>query len=194
MTSLRNWIYIISALFFGLGSGILSAQYAIQQNWETPAISIGPWQSFKEIGINEANPYALANTSLHGNLKISDFETLYFIAQKDDNNRFLSGNCEYVLEGNIPDARWWSLTVYDLQGRLIDNLAERHSFNNTNLPLKQDAEYSIALAPNARAGNWIPLKADTPFVIMFRLYSPGISSIRDANEIAFPKVKRLACS
>jgi len=191
---LRNWIYIISALFFGLGSGILSAQYAIQQDLGVPVISIGPWQSFKEIGIKEVNPYALANTSLHGSLKVSGFEALYFIAKKDSKNKTLSGSCEYVLEGNKPDARWWSLTIYDVDGRVIDNPAERHSFNNTNLPLKKEAGYSIALAPKARAGNWIPVKADMPFVIMLRLYSPGINSIRDTNEIAFPKIKRLACS
>ncbi len=178
----------------GLGSGVVSGQYAIRQWVATPIVSIGPWQSFKEIDINEVNPYALAHTANHGNLKLANFEVLYFIARKDDKNRALSGNCEYRVKGNAPDARWWSLTVYDQRGILIDNPADRYSFNNTNLWRKKETEYNIAIAPNARAGNWLPVRANEPFMIMLRLYSPAISSIRDANEISFPEIERLGCS
>lgn len=191
---MRNWFYILVSLAFGLGSGVLSAQYAIQQGLATPTVVIGPWQALNEIDISELNPYALAHTSDHGNLKIANFEVLYFTASKDDKERVLSGSCDYVLTGSFPDARWWSLTIYDQQGQLIDNQAERYSFNNTNLSQKKNVSYRINLATNARAGNWIPLKAEKPFVIMLRLYSPGVGSIRDANQIAFPKIERLACS
>lgn len=194
MVALRSWIYILLSLTVGLGSGIFSAQYAIQRGEAAPQVLFGPWQSVTEININELNPYALAHTSRHGSLKLANFEVLYFTAEKDDKNRALSGSCEYVVKGGLPDARWWSLTVYDRHGKLIDNQAERYSFNNTNISTKSDAKYAIALAANARAGNWIPTKADTPFVLMLRLYSPGVSSIRDAREIAFPKIERLGCS
>ncbi len=192
MASLRSWFYILVSLTLGLGFGIFSAQYAIRQGIATPVTSIGPWQSFKETNINELNPYALAHTSSHGNLKLANFEALYFIARKDEQNRTLSGNCEYAISGNSLDARWWSVTVYDQRGMLIDNPADRYSFNNTNLTWK-DRQYSITLAANARPGNWIPTKADNPFIVMLRLYSPAISSIRDANEISFPRIERLGC-
>ena len=194
MALLRSWFYILVSLTLGLGSGIFSAYYVIRQGVRTAEFSVGPWQSFREITINEINPYALAHTAGFGNLKLANFEALYFIARKDEDNRALSGRCEYVVEGKNPDARWWSLTVYDQRGRLFDNPAERYSFNNTNLPVNKNAHYKIALAANARAGNWIPIQADKPFLLMLRLYSPGISSIRDVNEISFPKIKRVDCS
>jgi len=194
MASLRSWIYILVSLTIGLGLGIYSAQFAIRQGIATPVITIGPWQSFKETNINELNPYALAHTANHGNLKLANFEALYFIARKDDQNRTLSGNCEYLIAGNSPDARWWSLSVYDQRGMLIENPADRYSFNNTNIGLKKDARYRIAVAANARPGNWIPIKADRAFMIMLRLYSPAIGSIRDQKEISFPKIERLGCS
>jgi len=193
MVSVRSWIYIFISLGLGLGLGVFSAQYAIQQGSATPAGFTGPWQSFKEINRNETNPYALAHNSNHGNLKLANFEVLYFTAVKDDENRNLSGNCEYNLKGKVPDARWWSLTIYDRRGMLIENQAERYSFNNTNILLRKDTEYSVVLAANARAGNWIPVKADEPFVVMLRLYSPGVGSIRDINEITFPKIERVNC-
>jgi len=194
VTSLRSWIYIFISLTLGLGSGIFSAYYVIRQGVRYPEFTIGPWQSFRETDINEENPYALAHTAGYGNLKLATFEALYFIARKDDKNRILSGNCEYVIKGKFADARWWSITIYNQRGRLIDNPADRYSFNNTNLLPGKEAGYRIVLAANARAGNWIPLNADQTFIIMLRLYVPGISSIRDANEIAFPEIERVECS
>ncbi len=194
MASLRSWIYILVSLTIGLGLGVYSAQYAIRQGIATPVTTIGPWQSFKETNINELNPYALAHTANHGNLKLANFEALYFIARKDDQNRALSGNCEYAISGSNPDARWWSLTVYDQRGMLIENQADRYSFNNTNIIMNKDTRFRIAVASNARPENWIPTKADSPFMIMLRLYSPGIGSIRDENKVSFPKIERLDCS
>lgn len=192
--SLRNWIYFLFSLALGLGAGAFSAQYAVRQGAAAPAVIIGPWQSYTETGGSELNPYALAYTSIYGSLKLENFEVLYFVAKNDGENTTLSGDCEYVIKGKIPDAKWWSLTVYDQNGLLIDNPAERYSFNGTNVLLKEKKEFTIALAARARAGNWIPIEAGKPFVIMLRLYSPGINSIRDANEISFPEVERLNCS
>jgi hypothetical protein len=194
MASLRSWIYILVSLTLGLSIGVYSAQYAIRQGVATSITSVGPWQSFKETNISELNPYALAHTANHGNLKLANFEVLYFIARTDDKNRALSGRCEYTITGNSPDARWWSLTAYDQRGMLIENQADRYSFNNTNLRMKKDARFRIAVAANARPGNWIPIKADSPFMIMLRLYSPGIGSIRDEKQISFPQIERLDCS
>ena len=189
-----NWIYFLISLTIGLGAGIYSAQYGVRQGAAAPAVVIGPWQSITEIDDNELNPYALAYMSNYGNLKLGNFEALYFIAKNDDEKKSLSGNCEYTLTGKVPEAKWWSITIYDQDGMLIENQAERYSFNATNIRLKNNAAFNIALAANARPDNWIPIKPDQPFVIVLRLYSPDINSIRDANEISFPNIERLNCS
>ncbi len=189
-----NWIYFLISLTIGLGAGIYSAQYGVHRGAVAPAVVIGPWQSITEIDDNELNPYALAHKSNYGNLKLGNFEALYFIAKNDDKNKSLTGNCEYAVTGEVPEAKWWSITIYDQNGMLIENQAERYSFNATNLRLKNNAAFNIALAANARPDNWIPIKPDQPFVIVLRLYSPNINSIRDANEISFPGIERLNCS
>ncbi len=189
-----NWIYFLISLTIGLSAGIYSAQYGVRQGAAAPAAVIGPWQSITEIDDNELNPYALAHMSNYGNLKLGNFEALYFIAKIDDENKSLSGNCEYAVKGKVPEAKWWSITIYDQDGMLIENQAERYSFNATNIRLKNNAVFNIALAANARPDNWIPTKPDEPFVIVLRLYSPDINSIRDANEISFPGIERLNCS
>ena len=193
MFFLRNWIYILISLSLGLSFGIFSARYTVQIGLSDPTVVIGPWQSFREIDINEENPYSLAHTTLYGKLKLAKFEALYFIARKDNDNKDLSGNCEYVVTGVAPEARWWSLTVYDQHGGFIDNPAERYSYNNTNLIEKDEAKYSIAVSPNARPGNWIPTREKTPFVVMLRLYSPSINSMNHAEDITFPKIEKVSC-
>lgn len=189
-----NWIYFLISLTLGLGAGIYSAQYGVRQGATTPAVVIGPWQSITEIDDNELNPYALAHMSNYGNLKLGNFEALYFTAKDDDEKKSLSGNCEYTVTGKVPEAKWWSITIYDQDGMLIENQAERYSFNATNMRIKNNAAFNISLAANARPDNWIPIKPDQPFVIVLRLYSPDINSIRDANEISFPRIERLNCS
>ena len=191
---LRGWINFLFALSFGLGFGVWSAQFAVQNGSASPSSTNGAWQAIEEISANENNPYVLAHTALHGNLKLSNFEALYFTAGKDDLGRKLAGNCDYVLKGKSPDARWWSLTIYNKAGNLIANQADRYSFNSTNLKIYDGRDYTISLATNARAGNWIPIKADASFVIMLRLYLPNTNSIRDTRQIAFPVIERLRCS
>ncbi len=189
-----NWIYFLISLTLGLGAGIYSAQYGVRQGAAAPAVVIGPWQSLTETDANELNPYVLAHASHYGNLKLGNFEALYFMAKTDGENVSLSGNCEYRVKGKVPEAKWWSITIYDQNGMLIENQADRYSFNATNIPLKNKAAFNISLAANARPDNWIPIKPDAPFVIVLRLYSPGINSIRDVNEISFPRIERLSCS
>jgi len=191
---LLNWIYFLISLTIGLGAGIFSAQFGVRQGAAAPAVVIGPWQSITEIGDDELNPYALAHMSNYGNLKLGNFEALYFIAKIDDENKALSGNCEYAVKGKVPEAKWWSLTIYDQDGMLIENQAERYSFNATNIRLKNNVAFNIALAARARPDNWIPIKSNQPFTIVLRLYSPDINSIRDANEISFPGIERVNCS
>lgn len=190
---MRSWIYIIVSLSLGLSFGIFSARYSIEKALSKPAVVIGPWHSFREIDINEENPYSLAHTSLYGQLKLTKNEVLYFITRTDNENKNLSGNCEYLVTGVEPKSRWWSLTVYDQNGVLIDNPAERYSYNNTNLLQGKEIGYRITVSPNARPGNWIPTRQNMPFVVMLRLYSPSKNSIRHAETIAFPKIEKVGC-
>lgn len=194
ITSLRNWIYTLLSLIFGLGAGVLSAYYAIYQDFLKPVTVTGSWHTSREIRLDEWNPYAIANTARYGGLKLTSNNALYFIAKKDSENRDLSGSCEYALAGDGLDAKWWSVTVYNTDGSLIENPAERYSFNSTNLLRARSGGFNITIAANARPGNWIPLKQDADFTIVLRLYLPGERSYLATNENGLPKIERGACS
>ena len=60
------------------------------------------------------------------------------------------------ITGTTPQARFWTLTLYDPQGRLIGNSIDRQGFTSQEVVRRADGSFDIAVAPRTRAGNWLP--------------------------------------
>ena len=74
----------------------------------------------------------------------------------DDDGKTLDGRCDVRISGTTPQARFWTLTLYDPQGKLVGNSLERHGFTSQEIVRNADGSFDIAVAPRARAGNWLP--------------------------------------
>ena len=91
-----------------------------------------------------------ANSS--GELPIGSGDGVAFFASSDDAGRALDGRCMVTIAGTTPAARFWTITLYDLDGRLIPNAADRYGFTSQEIARRADGTFEILVAPRARPG------------------------------------------
>jgi hypothetical protein len=85
--------------------------------------------------------------------------------------------------GSEPPARYfWSLTMYDSDGYLVDNEADRYSLGPSHPPLVRRADGSVVVEighdrPSDRTVNWLPAPASGGFRLNLRLYGPRAAAL-----------------
>ncbi len=98
------------------------------------------------------------------------------------------------INGTTPQARFWTLTLYDPQGRLIGNSVDRQGFTSQEVVRRADGSFEIAVAPRTRPGNWLPTNGVDSYVLVLRLYdSPVGVATRAAREAPMPAVTVQSC-
>jgi hypothetical protein len=158
------------------------------------AIAIGAWTAWPKIGTRDIDPYARAAIARSGELPIGSGDGIAFLAQSDDAGRPLDGRCDVLVSGTTPQARFWTITLYDPQGRLVGNSIERQGFTSQEIIRHSNGTFDIIVAPRARAGNWLPTNGLERYILMLRLYdSPvGVAS-RTAREAPMPAISVQSC-
>ncbi len=186
--------FVIVALIVGTLSGLGLSYLASARSNGFGAVTVGAWSVWPRSGTADADPYARAAFSRAGELPLERSDGLLFEAASTDNGAALDGRCETRIEGRLPQARYWTLTVYDARGRLIDNPAERYTFNSTEIVWRQDGSFLVTAAPRARAGNWLPTGGRDRIVLVVRLYDApiGIAS-RTGEPLEMPRVTQTEC-
>lgn len=117
-----------------------------------------------------------------------------FLAKTDDNGRTLDGRCDVVVTGTTPQARFWTLTLYEPNGKLVANSIDRQGFTSQEILRRADGSFEIAIAPRARIGNWLPTSGIDSYVLVLRLYdSPVGVATRAAREAPMPAVSVRSC-
>jgi len=108
-------------------------------------------------------------------------EIIYPMVEVDEKANALSGENTYTIhfeKGNHPDARYWQITMYDLDGYLIANPIERYGIGNmnTNLDVNRDGSITIFVQQKSpggkQANNWLPAPKEG-FALQMRMYQPG---------------------
>lgn len=145
-------MFVMVAIVGGLGS----SWYMIERGNGLTTRSIGAWTAWTAAGRADADPYTRAHFIRRGMLPVSSALALTMEAVLDNEGQRLHSSCEYLIEGEEPHARFWSISVFDEQGRLIPNAADRYSYNSATLLRSPGGRFSIALARSARPGNWLP--------------------------------------
>jgi len=159
------------------------------------AVRVGAWSAWPKSGTPDADPYARAAFARSGELPLGLADGLAFYAVSDDGGNRLDGRCDIRIAGRLSPARFWTITVYDARGRLIDNAAGRYGFTSSELVWASDGRVEITLAPRARSGNWLPTGGREDIVVILRLYDTPVgvgSRSSDAGEM--PAVSQEHCS
>lgn len=123
-------------------------------------------------------------------------EMLFPIARNDADGHPLHGSSKYVLRlspGELPPARYWRITMYDLAGFLVGNPIERFGIGNMAEKLEPDSNGGLTLriqydSPGTeQETNWLPAPAEG-FFMMMRMYQPEEPMYR--GEYTIPPVER----
>jgi hypothetical protein len=186
--------YVLIALAVGIVSGLGLTWLASARGSNFGAVQIGAWKAWPKSGTVEADPYARATFARAGELPLGIGDGIAFVATADDGGSPLDGRCDIHIEGRLPLARFWTLTVYDPRGRLIDNVAERYGYNSAEVVWRQDSTMEIVMAPRARGGNWIPTGARDRLVAILRLYDAPVGfGSRSGDNADLPAIRQEFC-
>jgi hypothetical protein len=178
----------------GLGLGYCTADYAMTQGLRSVAVSNGPWTTWPYVARDSADPYTRAHFAGTGKLAVTSFEAITFRAEKDSDGRPLDLACSYEVAGQALAARWWSVTVYDDDGNLIANPADRYSFNSTEMTRLPDGGFTVRISSVAQPGNWIPISGGGTFFLLLRLYNAEPRLSNNLEGAPLPSVMRRVCA
>ena len=189
-------------LFGSLFTLILAAAIGLGATWLTitrgiafGSLTVGAWTAWPKSGSVDIDPYARATIARTGELPIGTGDGVAFYARTDDARNTFDGRCTFVISGMTPAARYWTMTLYDLQGRLVANTIDRHGFTSAEIARDAGGRFAISVGPRARPGNWLPSGGIEQFVLVFRLYDTpiGVASLT-TKEGPMPAIVRKGCS
>ena len=157
-------------------------------------VSIGAWTAYPKIGTIEIDPYARATLARIGLLPVGSGDGIAFIARGDDRGRQLDGRCDVTISGTSPPARFWTVTLYDPEGRLVANSVNRYGFTSQEIVRRSDGSFEVVVGPRANPGNWLPTGGVEKYALMLRLYDTAVGvSTKAGREVPMPTVKIRSC-
>jgi hypothetical protein len=115
-------------------------------------------------------------------------ELLFPIARNDESGQPLSGEHRYRLHfpaGQLPAARYWRISMYDLDGFFTGNPIRRYGIGNMAEKLQANPDGSLTLyiqhdSPGKeKEVNWLPAPKEG-FFLMMRMYQPEERMYRGA--------------
>jgi len=190
-------------LFFGFCfTLVLAAAIGLGATWLTltrgiafGSLTIGAWTAWPKSGSVDIDPYARATIARTGELPIGTGDGVAFYARTDNAGNAFDGRCTFVISGMTPAARYWTITLYDPQGRLVANTIDRHGFTSAEIVREANGSFAINIGPRARPGNWLPSGGIERFVLVWRLYDTpiGVASLT-TKEGPMPAIVRKGCS
>jgi hypothetical protein len=180
------YTFIVAAAI-GLGS----AWFALSHGAGFGALRIGAWTAQPKSGTTSIDPYSRATIARSGALPIGLGDGVAFRALADDRGQPLDGRCDVLVSGTTPSARYFTITLYDREGRLVANSLNRHGFTSEELYRNQDGSFTVEVAPRARAGNWLPTGGADRYVLVLRFYDTAVGvATRAEREAPMPSIKR----
>ena len=188
---------VIDHACFALGRWIanLKVAQALQQKgndgtWSSPPLNLGQY------GTDYNLRAAVAMVGLGANLPE---DALYPNTRLDHEGQALTGQHRYKLHFEAhqlpPVKAFWSITAYGADEFLIANEIKRFALGDRDkLIYNADGSLDIWIqaarpADAAQASNWLPVKANAPFLLNARLYWPQPEALQ--GKWKMPAVQRL---
>jgi hypothetical protein len=184
----------IFALAIAAAIGLGTTWIALTKGTAYGGVTIGAWTAWPKNGTAGIDPYARAIVARTGELPVGSGDGIAFHAHTDDAGQPLDGRCNVLLSGITPQARFWTVTLYDPQGRLVANSVLRHGFTSQEIIRKSDGTFDLIVGPRARPGNWLPTGGVERYQLVLRLYDTPIGmATRAGREAPMPAIRQGGC-
>ncbi|WP_243367539.1 DUF1214 domain-containing protein [Microvirga solisilvae] len=191
--SIPTVVLIVYTLLLALGLGLGSTYFVLKGDPPFGSLSIGPWKAWPDLGSAEADPYMRAIIAQRSEIPLAIGEGLGFTATTDSEGRGLNAACTYRVGPGVPNARLWTLAVYDRDGRISKTELGRSSFTSSEIVRDAQDRFTIALSRTLQDGNWLQLPASGPFSIVLRLYDTPGATGTGLTDSVFPTIQRVEC-
>jgi hypothetical protein len=189
---LRLLFDIALAVVVALVVGIGSAWYAVDRGRLFGTVTSGEWTAWTSAGSAAPDPYSTAAMARSGEVPLGAGEGIAFTADTDSSGSPLAGSCAYVLVGQTPPARLWTLTVYDAEGRLPATTLKRSGFSSQDILRREDGSFEINLSTEVQPGNWLEVPSGR-FRLTLRLYDAPLAVGTALSDINMPHIVRGRC-
>jgi hypothetical protein len=184
----------LSATVIGILIGALLTFIVLERGTSFGAIEAGPWTGWPRSGTSDVDPYTRAMMAYSGEMPLSASEGLSFVAHADSNGADLNSDCDYTVKGEMPRARFWTLTLLSPAGFPVATKGGRQGFTSSEVLRGGGGEFEIALSRHARPGNWLPIGDTSKFILVLHLYDSELSSATVALDAAnMPQIVRGRC-
>lgn len=190
---MRRLAFATLAVAAGLALGIASAVWAARTPILGDMVGVGAWRADLSAGSRDAGLYTRARVALIGLLALDRSETIYFVADSDDEGRKLDGACRYAVEGQAPSARWWSLTAYGADYFLIENPGRKFSVNARSALADSAGRFRIRISTEPQPDPYIAAPSAGRFVLNLRLYNPSPELAQNPSSLIAPTIRREVC-
>lgn len=180
---MRKLLITCLMLLAGLGFGLLSARYMMENMSMAVPVGSGNWTEIKPDSDDLNGLYLSGHFLRRGEvppLKGSRF----FVRQVDDEGNTLRGDCVVAIEGKTPDARWWFVSA--------DAGGTRKALDAGEVVREASGNFTISISDNPVPGNW--LVPPTTGAYSISLVWLDTATDGTAASMAMPAVKRLWCS
>ena len=191
---MRLLLGTLFALVVAAAVGLGATYFALTRGAAFGALTIGSWTAWSRTGTTDIDPYAQASIARSGRLPLALGDGLTFFARTDDKGKTLDGRCAVTVSGMTPVARYWTLTLYDLQGELVANSSHRYGFTSEEIVRRADGNFQIVIAPRANPGNWLPTGGIEHYLLALRFYDTSVGvATKEGREIPMPIVVTRRC-
>ena len=189
-----NFLKALLSASLGAVLGLTATYYSVERGLGFGAVQAGPWTVWPRSGSPEADPYARATLARTGELPLGLAEGLTFIARGDSSGAPLSNDCIYQIAGQMPPARFWTLSTATRDGGLIANSAGRYGFTSAEILRAAGGAFSITVSRGVQPGNWLPLGSADGFLLVLRFYDTPVSATASAlNAAIMPLITKNGC-
>jgi hypothetical protein len=184
----------LSAGCLGVLLGLFVTFVVVERGKGFGAVAAGPWIGWPHNGTSDTDPYTRAILAYSGEMFLGESEGMSFVAHGDSNGTEFDPACDYALHGEVPSARYWTLTLLSPAGVPIANTAGRPGFTSSEVLRASDGQFEITLSRHARPGNWLPIGDTSKFILVLRLYDSELGAPAAALDAAsMPGIVKSRC-
>lgn len=191
---MRLLVGILFTFAFAAATGLGATWLAASHGYGVGEVAVGPWTAAPKTGSVAIDPFARAALARRGELPLGSGDGIAFFARADAAGRPLDGRCDVTLSGHTPLARYWTLTLYDKDGRLVPNALGRHGFTSAEAVRATDGSFRIVIAPRPHPGNWLPSGGVERYLLGLRLYDTAVGvATHVGRETPMPAIVSGSC-
>lgn len=191
---MREFFEILFVLALGLVIGAGLSVASIRNENALAALTIGQWTAWPKAGSRDADPYTRARMAALGEVPLGAAEGIAFHGRQDQDGNPLLLECTYRLQGETPNARFWTLSAQGKDSRSLRNDSGRVSATHSRrLLFRADGTFDLSVGPAAQPGNWMETSGQGPFELVLRLYDSQFSGSSDLATPRMPSIRLMGC-